>query len=175
MSPPKSLHRIYSARANPTNRRNLTSLPSQGKGHTFEIVSGAPLLMLVVSIVEMDQDTRVVQVYFRELMTVPIDDSDIPFVMRYVTMVKSMLVTHAKVSNMGKLVSRSDLLIPFPGTNLRQYDFRLASGIGESASGFRTIDDGRLRTERRAPSRTPETSWHFAVYASRPRSTSGCQ
>ena len=108
-------------------------------------------------------------------MTVPIDDSDIPFVMRYVTMVKSMLVTHAKVSNMGKLVSRSDLLIPFPGTNLRQYDFRLASGIGESASGFRTIDDGRLRTERRAPSRTPETSWHFAVYASRPRSTSGCQ
>ena len=61
--------------------------------------------MLVVSIVGLDQDTRVVQTYFKELMTVPANDSDIPFVMRYVTMVKSMLVTHAKVSNMGKLVN----------------------------------------------------------------------
>lgn len=61
--------------------------------------------MLVVSIVELDENTRAVQVYFRELMAAPIDDSDIPFVMRYATMVKSMLVTHAKSSNMGKLTN----------------------------------------------------------------------
>ena len=61
--------------------------------------------MLVVSIVELNQATRVVQVYFKELITVPVDDSDVTFLLRYGTMVKAMLVTHAKVSNMGKLVN----------------------------------------------------------------------
>jgi hypothetical protein len=61
--------------------------------------------MVAISIVEMDENTRVVQVYFKELMAVPVDDSDVPFLMRYGSMVKAMLVVHAKTSNMGKLVN----------------------------------------------------------------------
>lgn len=61
--------------------------------------------MLVVSIVELDQNTRVVQVYFKQLIAVPIDETDVPFTLRYSSMVKAMLVTHAKVSDTGKLVN----------------------------------------------------------------------
>jgi hypothetical protein len=61
--------------------------------------------MLVLSIVELDQNTRVVQVYFKQLMAVPVDETDVPFTLRYSSMIKAMLVTHAKVSNMGKLVN----------------------------------------------------------------------
>src|SRR3954454_16571501 len=58
--------------------------------------------MLVLSIVELDQNTSVVQVYFKHLMAVPVDETDVPFTLRYSSMIKAMLVTHAKVSNMGK-------------------------------------------------------------------------
>jgi hypothetical protein len=61
--------------------------------------------MVAISLVELDEHTRAVQVYFRQLITVPVDDSDVPFLMRYGAMVKSMLATHAKISNMGKLVN----------------------------------------------------------------------
>ena len=61
--------------------------------------------MLVVSIVELDENTRAVQAYFREMMAVPVDDSDAPFLLRYSSMIKAMLVTHAKVNKMGKLVN----------------------------------------------------------------------
>jgi hypothetical protein len=61
--------------------------------------------MLVLSIVELDQNTSVVQVYFKHLMAVPVDETDVPFTLRYSSMIKAMLVTHAKVSNMGKLVN----------------------------------------------------------------------
>jgi hypothetical protein len=61
--------------------------------------------MLVISIAALDENTRVVQVYFKELMAVPVNDSDVPFLLRYGTMVKAMLVTHAKISNMGKLLN----------------------------------------------------------------------
>ncbi|MDB5605101.1 MAG: hypothetical protein JWP25_2001 [Bradyrhizobium sp.] len=61
--------------------------------------------LIALSLVELDGNTRVVQVYFKELMTVPVNDSDVTFLLRYGTMVKAMLVTHAKVSNMGKLVN----------------------------------------------------------------------
>ncbi|RYH40211.1 MAG: hypothetical protein EON54_18435 [Alcaligenaceae bacterium] len=61
--------------------------------------------MVAISIVEMDENTKVVQVYFKELMAVPVDDSDVAFLMRYGSTVKAMLVVHAKASNMGKLVN----------------------------------------------------------------------
>jgi hypothetical protein len=61
--------------------------------------------MLLLSIVQLDQDTGVVQVYFKRLMAVPVDDNDIPFTLRYSSMIKAMLVTHAKVSNSGKLIN----------------------------------------------------------------------
>jgi hypothetical protein len=61
--------------------------------------------MVAISISQMDENTRVVQVYYKELIAVPVDDSDVPFQLRYAAMVKAMLVTHAKVSNMGKLVN----------------------------------------------------------------------
>jgi len=61
--------------------------------------------MLVLSIVELDQNTRVVQVHFKQLMAVPVDETDVPFTLRYSSMIKAMLVTHAKVSNMGKLIN----------------------------------------------------------------------
>jgi hypothetical protein len=61
--------------------------------------------MLVLSIVELDHNTRAVQVYFKELIAIPVDETDVPFTLRYSSMIKAMLVTHAKVSNMGKLVN----------------------------------------------------------------------
>ncbi|MET4210652.1 hypothetical protein [Bradyrhizobium sp. LA2.1] len=61
--------------------------------------------MLIVSIVELAENTRVVQVYLQQTMAVPVDDNDVPFLLRYGSMIKAMLVTHAKVSNMGKLVN----------------------------------------------------------------------
>jgi hypothetical protein len=61
--------------------------------------------MLVISIVELDQSTRIVQVYCKQAMAVPIDEADVPFTLRYSSMIKAMLLTHAKASNMGKLIN----------------------------------------------------------------------
>jgi len=61
--------------------------------------------MVALSLVNLDENTRVVEVYFKQLMVFPSDDTDVQFLMRYGAMVKAMLVTHAKVSNMGKLVN----------------------------------------------------------------------
>jgi len=61
--------------------------------------------MIGLSLVELDENTRAVQVYFSELLTAPTSNSDVPFLMRYGAMVKAMLVTHAKTSNMGALLN----------------------------------------------------------------------
>lgn len=60
---------------------------------------------LVLSIVELDGSTRIAQVYLRQDMPLPVDENDVQFLVRYGAMVKAMLVTHAKSSNMGKLTN----------------------------------------------------------------------
>lgn len=61
--------------------------------------------MLTVSLVGIDEETKIVKVYLKQLMVPPIDDTDVQFLMRYGAMVKAMLGTHSRSSNMGKLVN----------------------------------------------------------------------
>lgn len=61
--------------------------------------------MLLVSIVELDDNTRVVQVHSRETMAVPTDPDDVPFVLRFTAMVRAMAWTLAATSNIGECVS----------------------------------------------------------------------
>ena len=61
--------------------------------------------MLALSLAQLDEDTRAVTVYFKQLMTVPSDDSDLPCMLRYSAMVEAMLETHAKLGEMGKLLN----------------------------------------------------------------------
>ena len=61
--------------------------------------------MVALSLVHLDENTRTTQVYFKELLPAPVDDSDLPFLMRYGSMVKAMLLTHAKTSDMGRLLN----------------------------------------------------------------------
>lgn len=61
--------------------------------------------MLIVSIIELDDNTRAVQVHSRETMAVPTDPDDLPFVLRFTSMVRAMAWTVAGTSNMGECVS----------------------------------------------------------------------
>jgi hypothetical protein len=61
--------------------------------------------MLVVSIVELDANTRAVQVHSRETMAVPTDPNDVPFMIRFVAMVRASAWTVAAISSMGECVS----------------------------------------------------------------------
>jgi hypothetical protein len=61
--------------------------------------------MLVVSIVELDEHTRAVQVHSRETMAVPTDPDDVLFVLRLTSMIRAMTWTVAATSNMGECIS----------------------------------------------------------------------
>lgn len=61
--------------------------------------------LLVVSIVELDDNTRAVQVHSRETMAVPTAPDDLPFVLRLTSLVRAMAWTLAVTSDMGECVS----------------------------------------------------------------------
>lgn len=61
--------------------------------------------MLIVSIVELDDKTRSVQIRSRETMAVPTDPDDLTFVLRFTAMVRAMAWTLAATSDMGECVS----------------------------------------------------------------------
>lgn len=61
--------------------------------------------MLVLSIVELDHNTRAVQVYARETIALPIGPDDLPFVIRFSAMLRAMAWTLAATSDMGECVS----------------------------------------------------------------------
>jgi hypothetical protein len=61
--------------------------------------------MLVVSIVELDQNTGTVQVYSSETIAVPTDTNDVLFMIRLVAMVRASAWTVAETSNMGECVN----------------------------------------------------------------------
>jgi hypothetical protein len=60
---------------------------------------------LVLSIVELDDNTKIVQVYLRQVMPLPANEHDVQFLIRYDATVRALLVTHAKSSNMGRLTN----------------------------------------------------------------------
>ena len=68
--------------------------------------------LLVVSIVKLDDNTRAVQVYYKETMAVPTDPDDVPFTLRFTAMVRAMAWTVAATSNMGECVSLPGRLAP---------------------------------------------------------------
>jgi hypothetical protein len=61
--------------------------------------------LLVVSIVELDDNTRAVQVHSRETMAVPTGPDDLLFVLRFSSMVRAMAWTLAATSDVGECVS----------------------------------------------------------------------
>ena len=61
--------------------------------------------VLTVSIIELDDNTRAVQVHSRETMDVPTGPDDLPFVLRFSSMVRAMALTLAATSNLGECVS----------------------------------------------------------------------
>jgi hypothetical protein len=60
---------------------------------------------LAISIVALSEATRAARVYLSETVAVPTDDSDLPFMLRFVAMVKAMIWTHAATGNMGECKS----------------------------------------------------------------------
>jgi hypothetical protein len=61
--------------------------------------------MIVVSIVEMNDNAKIVRVHARENMAIPTDPHDMPFVLRLTAMVRAMAWTLAATSNMGECKS----------------------------------------------------------------------
>lgn len=60
---------------------------------------------LVISIVELDDNTRAVRVHSKETMPVPTGPDDLPFVLRFSALVRAMAWTLGATSNVGECIS----------------------------------------------------------------------